>query len=175
MRVTSIRRTTGFLFLVVLAVMALSLPSFGGEVLLSVQGDSLDRTVIDLAVESFEKETQIVRGKEYLSVALEHEGFIMMDQVGHPQLPSICRSIMIPDTVRMDVSVLESEYHDIENVDLLSYRGPILRCVDPSTVGYTFNEVYRTDAWFPGDLAKLRDPYILHDVRGTVVEFYPLQ
>jgi hypothetical protein len=105
---------------------------------------------------------------------MDGAGFIMMDQAGHPQLPMLTESLIIPDSARMEVRVLKSSYHEIEG-DVAPFKGPILRTVDKASVPYTFGEVYKQDAWFPKDLASLRDPFILHDVRGIVVEVYPFQ
>ncbi len=141
----------------------------------AVQSQSLDRTVLTYHLGEFAHQKVTVGDRDYLAPALEHRGFVQMDKSGHPQLPALCESLIIPDTARMEINVLDSCYHEIEGVEILPWRGPIPRSVDPSTVEYTFGDVYEKDEWFPGDLASLRDPYILHDVRGVVVDVFPFQ
>jgi len=147
-------------------------------VVLSVQYDSLDRTVLTYEVSSYEQQTLSIEGRDYLALSLEHTGLLMMDRAGHPQLPCLCDSLLIPDRAQMGLRVTKTVYEDLELTGfagLAPYRGTILRSVDPSTVPYSFGDVYRKDAWFPAEVASLRAPYILHDARGVVVQVVPFQ
>ena len=54
-------------------------------------------------------------------------------------------------------------------------KGNLLRCVNPDDVSYVFGDVYYEDVWFPGEIACLREPYILRDFRGQVVDVFPVQ
>ena len=109
----------------------------------------------------------MVGGRDYLAVNLEGEGRVMKEGSGYPHLPALYRSIMIPDAAKMEVNVLNQAFTDYTDVDLISSKGDLLRIVDPATVPYTFGDDYNRDAWFPSDIATLREPYILHDVRGV--------
>jgi hypothetical protein len=146
-----------------------------GDVTLTVQSESPESTVLSYEIAGYQSETVSVDGQEYLALSLEHAGYLMMDQAGHPQLPALHDSILIPDDARMGVRVLRADYYELEGVDLISWRGPISRAVDPSTVPYPFGPVYAQDAMFPAEVAALRDPYVLHDVRGVVVRVSPFQ
>jgi gingipain R len=90
-------------------------------------------------------------------------------------LPAFHDSLPIPDDAGMTVNVLRSEYHELEGVDVAPYRGPISRADDPADVPYVFGPEYGTDALYPAEVAALRDPYILHDVRGVVLRVAPMQ
>ncbi|UCC31945.1 MAG: hypothetical protein JSU86_06635, partial [Phycisphaerales bacterium] len=81
----------------------------------------------------------------------------------------------IPDDARMAVNVLASEHYDLTDMDVAPSRGFIPRTVNPNDIPYSFGDVYTTDAFYPGDLAGLRAPYILRDHRGTVIELNPFQ
>ncbi|MHC4944342.1 MAG: C25 family cysteine peptidase [Planctomycetota bacterium] len=163
------------IFLLVMTWASTALAHDSDDVVLDVQYTSLDRTILKLEINDFTRETITLDDRDYLQIGLEGEALAMMDKAGHPHLPVICRSLMIPDTARMAVSVLNKEYVDFHDVDLISYRGTILRTVDPATVPYTFGEVYQKDEWFTNSIATHREPYIMHDVRGMVVEIYPFQ
>ena len=167
-------------FLTLLACAALALfaaePAAAGHgVPLQASYSNLDRTVIEYALPGYAQDTVVIEGKEYQRLSLDGEGYFRMDLSGQPQLPVVRRSIMLPDTGTMELRVLEGRYEEIENVDLAPYRGPITRKVDPASVPYRFGEVYGKNAWFPGTPAVLQKPYILHDVRGAVVELRPFQ
>jgi hypothetical protein len=146
-----------------------------GDVTLTVQSASPEATLLSYRITGYDSQTLTIDGKDYLSLSLDHTGYLMMDQAGHPQLPALHDSIMIPDDARMDVRVLKADYYEVEGVDLVSWRGPISRAVDPSTVPYPFGPAYSRDAMFPAEVAALRDPYVLHDVRGVVVRVSPFQ
>ncbi|MFH1999533.1 MAG: C25 family cysteine peptidase, partial [Planctomycetota bacterium] len=141
----------------------------------NAQFTSLDRTVISVQVHDYASETVRVNGQNYTRISLEGEGIVQRERPGFPSLPAIYRSLMLPDAARMQIHILKEEYHEIHDIDLISNKGTILRNVDPSTVPYTFNEVYETDGFYPGDLTLNRDPYIMRNVRGMVVEIYPFQ
>ncbi|MEW6071048.1 MAG: C25 family cysteine peptidase [Planctomycetota bacterium] len=161
------------LFLLLLAGANAAQPN--ENVVLTVSSESAARTVLAFDIPDFERRTIAIDGVDRLAVSFEHTGFARMGEAGHPQVPALCPSILIPDAARMEARVIEAEYYEIENVLLAPHRGPIPRNVDPDTVPYTFGPVYQQDALFPASVVSLRDPYILHDVRGMVVEVYPLQ
>ena len=96
-------------------------------------------------------------------------------QQGNPDLAMTSASIIIPDDQRMDVRVIRSNYEEFQNIDVLPSKGNLSRLIDPSTIPYEYGDVYNQDTFFPGELASLREPYILRDVRGTAVVVYPLQ
>ncbi|MHC4945021.1 MAG: C25 family peptidase propeptide domain-containing protein, partial [Planctomycetota bacterium] len=178
MRVSFNRRSVFPFLVITMAALLWSVPGYGHEnhnLTIHVQSNSLERTTLGIEIEDFGQEIVRIDGDNYLKVYLDGEGLVLGDRAGFPLLPAVYRSIMIPDTAKMEVQVLEKNFFEIQDVDLLSNKGNILRTVDPATVPYTFNETYETDAWFPGDLATLRDPYILRDVRGVVVEVFPFQ
>jgi gingipain R len=145
------------------------------DVTLNVQSSSPESTTLAYTIADFDSQTITVEGKDYLALSLDHAGYLMMDQAGHPQLPALHDSIMIPDDARMGLRVLKADYYEVGDVDLISWRGPISRAIDPSTVPYPFGPVYSANRMFPAEVAALRDPYVLHDTRGVVVRVSPFQ
>ncbi len=96
-------------------------------------------------------------------------------QAGDPELLKVTTSLVIPDLAGMDVRVVSSKYTDYENILIAPSKGNLYRDTDPATVSYEFGESYSQDAFFPGELASLRDPYIVRDYRGQTVVVYPFQ
>jgi hypothetical protein len=94
---------------------------------------------------------------------------------GAPELPNVCRSIIIPDDAEMTVRVVSADYYDVKDVAIAPSKGVLPRTVDPDSVPYTFGAEYDTDAFYPGPLATLRTPYVMRDYRGVVIELNPLQ
>ena len=135
------------------------------------QTDSNIEMIYD--INDFEKIPVIINEIEYYKILLEEESNILLE--GVPDIPNICRSIVIPDTAKMEIEVVSFNFIDYNNVLIAPSKGDLDRSVNPDDVPYVFGDVYNKDAWFPGDIAKLREPYIIRDFRGQVVEIYPFQ
>jgi hypothetical protein len=82
---------------------------------------------------------------------------------------------MIPNAANMKIDILNSEYIDIENIDIAPSKGNLNRDVNPSTIAYEFNPTYNEDAFYPGELTSLGNPYIVREIRGQGINVFPLQ
>ena len=145
------------------------------DVKLTVAGNSAARTVLTYDIRDFQRQSVLIDGVEHTALSIESAGVLHMEEVGHPRLPVLANSVLIPDNSRMRARVVDTDYYDIEGIRLAPHRGIILRTQDPASVPYTFGPEYTRDAFFPEDVVSLREPYIMHDVRGQVVEVAPLQ
>ena len=94
---------------------------------------------------------------------------------GAPDLPSFATSLIIPNQSKMKVEIVSSEYEEFENVLIAPSKGNLTRDIIPSTVPFEFGKYYEVDAFFPGELARLDDPYIVRDYRGQAVKIQPFQ
>ncbi|MBU0509914.1 hypothetical protein KKH27_13915 [bacterium] len=169
--------------IVVLLLLALPLTLWAAErvemkqaakdVAVTVVSASETRTVLRFEIAGFSRETVEIEGQSYLKLGLPHESILL--NAGEPELPRLCRSLMIPGDARMEIRVLSSEYRDFPNTRVVPSKGSLPRTVNPADVPYSFGPVYSQDAWYPAELATLREPYILRDVRGTVVDVNAFQ
>ena len=140
---------------------------------LDVQLSSLEQSVIEFNIDGFHLiPVQTSEGKMYLA-RLEDGASLL--EAGSPDMHKYARSIVIPDDKQMAVKVLASEFVDYDNILIAPSKGNLSRLIDPSDVEYEFGPVYQQDKFFPGDLVGLEDPYILRDVRGQSIVFYPIQ
>lgn len=94
---------------------------------------------------------------------------------GCPDLVKLTSSVIIPDKDEMAVSILSSHYTDYINIDIIPSKGDLSRNLNPSGVQFEYSDVYTTDAFFPGNLAEISDPFIMRDFRGQTVIVYPFQ
>ena len=94
---------------------------------------------------------------------------------GAPNLPRMARSIIIPDLAHMRLSILSTEFVDIDMSDIEPSKGNLTRDIVPATIPYTYGKAYEVDEFYPSDIAFLREPYILRTLRGQAVVFQPLQ
>ena len=92
-----------------------------------------------------------------------------------PELPHINRSFIIPDISSMNVSILTSEYNEVEGINIIPSKGNPTRNIDISTIPYVKGSIYNIDDNFPGNIYEVHDPYILRDYRGQVLQINPFQ
>lgn len=137
-------------------------------VLVDVLEDTPLTVTVQYQLEDFDQELITIDGKQYLAIGVHGEGF--HNEVGAPDLPRIARSVLLPDRGATEVHVLSADFREIEGIDLVPARGPITRDIDPASVPYVFGPSFKADRWFPESPVSLRDPYVLRDARGVVVE-----
>lgn len=148
--------------------------AFGSEpVSVQVLENSATRIVLEYDFAGFTTRPVLIAGKKYEEIALGSES--LLKQAGAPALPNVCRSVVIPDDAEMALNVLASEHYDLTDIDVPPSKGFILRTVNPADVPYSFGPAYEANAFFPAEPAGLREPYILRDHRGIVVEINPFQ
>ncbi|MFH1679107.1 MAG: C25 family cysteine peptidase [Candidatus Eisenbacteria bacterium] len=134
---------------------------------------SEERILFEVLVGAFDKIPVLIDGETLHHVRLADESRILEPDL--PELPCVCRSVVIPDEGRVEVTVLEAEFEEIPDVAVAPSKGVLDRTVDPSSVPYRFGRVYALDEWYPRDLARAGEPYILRDFRGMCVTVQPFQ
>jgi hypothetical protein len=132
-----------------------------------------ERTVIRYEIGAFEQRPVSIDGAPFTELVLPGEG--VTKEVGAPEVPIVCRSIIIPDDAAMEVHVLDTAFREVADIDVVPSKGFIPRTIDPADVPWEFGEAYLNDAFSPGPLVRLSDPYIMRDHRGLVVRVYPFQ
>jgi hypothetical protein len=162
------------------------LPSIGGTsegthdtnvfstvgVTMSVQ-DIGDKTIIHYSLGSFSTTPVMINEKQYVRITLGEEPNSLI--AGAPDLPSIHRSIIIPDATTMNVRVTGASCQEYKDIFVVPSKGNLLRTVNPADVPYEFGDIYSQNTWYPSTIAELQEPYYLRDFRGQVVIVYPFQ
>lgn len=151
------------------AAPAVAGPSSGVRVI----EDTPARIVLEYRLGAYNQSVVRIEGRDHQRISLDDESLIKTP--GAPELPRVCRSVIIPDDAAMSVTIRSSSYRDIPNVDVAPSKGFVFRDEDPVNLPYTFGDVYQTDSFYPGAVATLRQPYILRDWRGVVLEVNPFQ
>ncbi|MEM0492688.1 MAG: C25 family cysteine peptidase [Candidatus Thermoplasmatota archaeon] len=130
-----------------------------------------DTTRLTYHINTFTTETYTLQDGEYVKIKIPHEA--NLEEKGAPDLPKISRSIIIPDTARMGIRVVNAQYKDLKNIKIIPSKGVFTRDINPESIPYEFGSIYLEDAFYPKALASLSEPYILRDFRGQVVTIYP--
>lgn len=136
-------------------------------------GETNQAITLRFRVEGFT--TQTVSTPEGPAVLVDIEEGTPLLKTGAPELPKLTASVVLGDLTTSFVVVESATYTDYPNVTVAPSKGNLLRNVDPATVPYAWSEVYQTNAFFPGELATLRNPYIYRDFRGQTAVVYPVQ
>ncbi|MCF8295102.1 MAG: T9SS type A sorting domain-containing protein [Bacteroidales bacterium] len=99
----------------------------------------------------------------------------MLQKAGAPELPKWSKSILVSDFSSWTAEVYDEHFIELENIDILPSKGNLTRDNQPSAVPYTFGIEYQTNAFYPGNLTSLSEPYIIRDKRGIAVQFQAFQ
>ncbi|MBN1980587.1 MAG: hypothetical protein JW795_03590 [Chitinivibrionales bacterium] len=132
-----------------------------------------ENTQITCSLGDYTTSSIFINGKEYRAIHLAGSGYSA--EKGFPDLPSVNKAIIIPDNQKMRVEVIRTEYRDIPMAPIAPSRGTIYRNQDPTTIPYTFDELYQQDTWYPNNTVKLNSPFIQRDFRGCLIQVYPFQ
>jgi len=131
------------------------------------------RTVLEYTVGGYDRVPVQIGGETYYQIRLGEEGTLL--EAGLPELPTVGRSVIVPDNAEMAVRVLESSWVEEAGVRVAPSKGNLLRTVDPATVPYEFGSVYASGGVYPSEAAYGSEPYIMRDYRGMVVTAQPFQ
>ena len=154
---------------------SISLLSTGGnsdaQAAFSVQGYST--TEVEFSLSDYElKPVATTNGTEYLIIA---EGMTPLLKRGAPDLPKMTRSFIIPDQGSTQLEIVDANYTDFHEINIAASYGNITRTEDPSLMPRNKGAVYTENAFFPSQIAVVREPYIYRDFRGVALAFQPFQ
>ncbi len=140
------------------------------EIVLSTTADDIQ---ISYQIPEYSVDTIFYAGHEYKHYSIPDEPHLNL--LAFPDVPTIRRSIVIPDDKNMVVDVLYQDTTEYTNIDLIPSKGNFPRTIDPDDVPYKFDDIYQQDTWFPSSVVQLDEPYILRDFRGQIIQINPVQ
>jgi hypothetical protein len=136
-----------------------------------VENSDIYSTTLTFSIDGFSN--NIVDGED--GTIIRHPNSAQILEQGAPDLPQFSASIIIPDDKSMEYRIINSTYIDYPNYDILPSKGNLSRLINPETIPYEYGIVYSENKFYPNQIAELREPYILRDVRGLAVVTYPIQ
>ena len=140
---------------------------------ISLLSSSINSSTVQFKLEGFwQNQVDTEKGPAWLITMAD--GGRMLTK-GAPDLPVFVSSLIIPDQSKMKVQIVSAEYEEFENVLVAPSKGNLTRDIKPSGVPYEYGKYYEVNAMFPGNLAKLDDPYIVRDYRGQALKIQPFQ
>ncbi|UCG31311.1 MAG: T9SS type A sorting domain-containing protein [candidate division WOR-3 bacterium] len=140
---------------------------------ISVLQHNSNSTMLEFELPEYVIETVTIDGQNCARIVIP--GQVTFLTKGMPELPTVPKNMIIPDDGQMAYRIVKIEYQTISVNTLAPSKGNIFRDVDPSTVPYTFDRFYDTDAWWPANNIEIYEPFIMRDYRGMTVRFNPFQ
>lgn len=134
---------------------------------------TIDETLIEFKIGGFYLSDVNAPVQNSKIVSVNRSGRMLLK--GKPDLVQLTSSIIIPDNAMMQVVVEKSEYTDYQNIEIAPSKGNFSRSISPENVPFEYDAVYQQNAFYPGKLAEISDPFILRDFRGATVITYPFQ
>jgi hypothetical protein len=138
-----------------------------------VLSKSRNETLLKLELGNIHKSTVSTPQGDALVISMDNGTPLL--EAGAPDVPKFATTLMIPNTGNMAVEIMTSEYTDYPNVPVAPSKGNLMRNVDPASIAYHYGTAYERNAFFPGKLASLNQPFIMRDVRGQALWIYPVQ
>jgi hypothetical protein len=105
-----------------------------------------ESVTLEVLVGAFEKTPVLIEGKTYYRLSIRGESNI--EERGAPDVPHVCRSVVIPDEGEMAVEVVSAEYEEVAGTPVAPSKGTLERTVDPATVPYEFGAAYVSGEWW---------------------------
>ena len=115
----------------------------------------------------------VINGEKCQSITFQDAAFLSEKDV--PELPKFAQSIIIPGNTAVELEIVNISYTEISVNRIVPSRGAIYRNQNPEDIPYVFGEIYSRNTWYPEEQASLSRPFIIRDLRGAVVYFYPVQ
>lgn len=134
---------------------------------------NISTSVVQFTLDGFYKTGVSTEKGDAWLLKMDNAGYLL--KIGAPELPLFAASLIIPDEAGMKVEIVSFGYTEYKNVLIAPSKGNLSRTVDPSTIPYEFGKQYETDAFYPGRIARLSDPYIVRDYRGLALQILPFQ
>jgi len=126
----------------------------------------------DLGNYSIEQTTR--NGVTYSTINFDNK--VVTKKTGYAELPFIHSAVQLSDSKNVTTEVVVTDYVDYQlDHPLLPSRGTIYRNQNPELIPYIIADESIVNKFYPGNIAESMEPFIIRDIRGSVVYVYPFQ
>jgi gingipain R len=138
---------------------------------INLTSSDLQTTTIHYSLSGFElKEVNTSRGK---AGVVEMPESYPINQEGAPDLKRIATSIILPNYGSTSVEIVDANYKDYTDISIAPSKGILYYGQVPKD--FVYADVYSKNEFYPGKIAEGRNPHIMRNVRGQVLDIYPFQ
>ncbi|MDA3813355.1 MAG: C25 family cysteine peptidase, partial [Candidatus Cloacimonetes bacterium] len=129
---------------------------------------------LDFGLENYIVEQITKNGVTYSTINFENS--VTTKKTGFAELPFIHAAVQLSKTKNVTTEIIANNYVEYQlDHPLLPSRGTIYRDQDPSSIPYEIKNESIVDEFYPGNIAEAMEPFIIRDVRGSIVYVYPFQ
>ena len=164
------------LIITILFILALSSTSLfaSSGYIVSYSQPLSDQINLDFDLEDYGIGQTIKNGVTYSTINFENS--VTTKKNGFAELPFIHAAVQLSNTKNVSLEIIANDYVEYQlDHPLLPSRGTIYRNQDPSSIPYEISEASITDEFYPGNIVETMEPFIIRDVRGSLVYVYPFQ
>jgi len=146
----------------------------GGDVGIQVSAPAAGSTRLVYTYPDMTTNAVMIEGEQYTTVRIPGEGFT--SEIGSPELPMVNRLVGIPELGGVQVRVVSAEYTETHGIKVFPMQPWKQTNQDDDQRPFTINQAaYRSDTWYPSEIATVSDPAVFRDIRLAVVSTYPVQ
>ncbi len=129
-------------------------------------------TQIRVVFPGFYSQDTVREGLSFQKITMPSMGFTL--EAGFPELPQTVRLVGIDNRGSYSVSVLSSDFTEIEGINVFPAQPQPTRLEEK--VPWTYNsQAYRQNSWYPASMATTEEAAILRDHRVLPVVIRPVQ
>ncbi len=141
------------------------------EPYITSSGNTSTSTEISVEIPGFYMQEVLFEGKNFKlpQISGGHSLFVK----GSPDLQKLTYTLQLPANGNMLVTVASSKYIDYTDIDIIPSSGDLKR--DLSVQSISKNESYSSDAFFPGNLSELQQPFLVRNARAQSLQVFPFQ
>jgi len=152
-------------------LLALSLQTYGQR----FEVISQDNAGVSIGYELSELPFQYVtiNGQQQISFGKSYH--VLSMEKGAPALPLFNVSVQLPAKGNSILIVESDDVTEIQGVEIAPSKGNLKRNVEPSSIAYTFGDVYQQNAFYPANVASLNEPFVWRSKRGQTITVSPYQ
>ncbi len=156
-----------------IATLVLFSSSIAGVNLISSSSDG-SSTTLEFTLDPYELNYVDVNGDSCTEISVDGE-YTFLKEKGAPELPFLTTNIVIPNDQSVSMTVVEIETAELDVNPMKPSKGEISRSASPSSIAYEFGAAYEEDANFPAVQTSISEPFIMRDIHGAAVKFFPFQ
>ncbi len=129
---------------------------------------------VELTINNYKVNTIQIKGESFSKVEISSGAHLK--KKGWAELPVLHTALQIADYRDYNIQIETVEYEDVQlDHSMVPSRGVIYRNEDPSVIPFEVDPASMINKWYPHEVVKSTDPYIIRDVRGTSLYFQAFQ
>lgn len=141
---------------------------------ITVLNETNDKISLNFDLNNYSIKEVTKNGVTYSSIIFDSNA--KTKQKGWSEIPFTHASIQLSNDKNVDIRIESSKFVDINlSKALLPSRGTIYRNQDPSTIEYRIDEKSMIDKFYPTEIIRNTEPFILREVRGENIYINPFR